>query len=1052
MTVTEPILPGTDRWARRAFVASAMISLAILLSWASGWWELWTFGAGYVPMAPSTALVVGATAAAGWLRQGRVASVGVRRFVFLVAACVGVTSAGVLAQPWLGNDAFTLLLTSERVGEILVGRMSPLTAAAALLASTALVLRNSGRRKLRRVGAAIALALSLFGSIVILSYAFGTPLFYGRAIIPMAGTTAVAFVLLGIGLLLASGTDAWPLNLFVLGDEARPSARSLRAGFIALLVVALLVIGVVTAGWIRRERDETRRAATEAISAIADLKSQQIADWHGERLADAEVILRSPMRDELRRFVQSPDDGEARQELLVWMRTLSDAYGYSSTALIEKDGTVRLEIPEGSTVADAEALATCRRALQTDRVISRGFYRSTTGNRMYFDIIIPFGGEDLGIVLLLRVDAEESLLPRIAHWPLLSRTGESLIFTREGDGILFLNPLRQVNGKTPPQLHPISQMQGTPAYRAIEGFEGVVEGPDYRGEPVIAAVRTIPGSPWFLVAKADQREIYAPFRREMGLTLFAVAVLSLAAAVGIRALSYRTGLRAAERQLEIESRLQETSRNFRALFNQAAVGVAQIEISPDRIVAANRRYCEIVGYSAEAFVSLSSAELVHPEDRERISASLRRLIEDDLSELTEECRYIRGDGVVRTVSRTVSPLWSPGEKPVSFVIVVRDVTNEKETAEALLSRDRLLLDVGRIAKVGGWDFDPETGKGTWTPEVARIHDLDPDAETTVEIGLSFYEGRDRQTIERAVREATELGKSYDLELQLTSAKGARKWVHTAGRPTIENGKVTRVSGSIQDITDRKLAEEEVRTLNRELEERVAKRTAELEAARSEQEAFSYSVSHDLRAPLRGIDGWSLALLEDFGERLDEKGKEYLGRVRSETQKMGRLIDDMLKLSRITRQEIRLAAVDLSELVRRIVARLREDEPGRDVEAVVEPGVIANCDAGLMEVVLTNLLDNAWKFSSRRTAARIEFGCSEDPGAPVYFVRDNGAGFDMQYASRLFAPFQRMHTPSEFPGSGIGLATVERIISRHGGTIRAESAVDRGTTIRFTLGS
>ncbi|MGK2857433.1 MAG: sensor histidine kinase [Thermoanaerobaculia bacterium] len=1051
MTVTQPILRGTDRWARRAFAASVMISLAVLLSWASGSWELWTFGAEYVPMAPSTALAIGAIAAAGWLRQGRGGSVNVNRLVFLVAAGVGLTGAGVLVQQWLGNDVLTLLRTSETVGEVPVGRMSPLTAVAALLASTALALRNSARRELRRVGAAVALALSLLGIIVIVSYAFGTPLLYGRTVIPMAASTALAFGFLGIGLLLASGADTWPLSLFVLGEDATPSAGSLKAGFIALFVVVLSVLGVVTASWIRRERDETRRTATEAISVIADLKSRQIADWHGERLAGAEAISRSPMEDELRRFAFSPDD-QARHDLLDWMRALCDAHGYSSAALIESDGTVRLGAFYDVAIADADALEICREALQTNRVISRGFYRATTGNRTYFDIAIPFRGDDLGIVLLLRVDVEQSLLPRIAHWPLLSRTGESLLFTREGDGILFLNPLRQLNGKTPPQHLPISQMQGTPAYRAIEGFEGVVEGPDYRGEPVIGAVRAIPGSPWFLVAKADQREIYARFRHDMRYALFAVVVLLLAVAVGIRALSYRKGLHATERQLEIERRLQEASRNFRALFDQAAVGVAQIEISSGRIVAANRRYCEIVGSSEEGVVSLSSSEVVHPDDRRRISASLQRMIDDDLRELMEECRYIRRDGNVRTVSRTVSPLWNPGEEPLSFVVVVRDVTNEKEMADALVTRDRLLIEVGRIAKVGGWDFEPGTGKGTWTPEVARIHDLDPEDKTSLEIGLSFYEGRYRETIEHAVREATELGKSYDLELQLTSAKGTRKWVHTVGRPTVENGKVTKVRGSIQDITDRKLAEEEVRTLNRELEERVAKRTAELEAARSEQEAFSYSVSHDLRAPLRGIDGWSLALLEDFGERLDEKGREYLGRVRSEAQKMGRLIDDMLKLSRITRQELHLAAVDLSGLAQRIVARLREDEPGRDVETVVEPGVIANCDAGLMEVALTNLLDNAWKFSSRRTAARIEFGCSEDHGAHVYFVRDNGAGFDMQYASRLFAPFQRMHTPSEFPGSGIGLATVERIISRHGGTIRAESAVDRGTTIRFTLGS
>jgi PAS domain S-box-containing protein len=252
------------------------------------------------------------------------------------------------------------------------------------------------------------------------------------------------------------------------------------------------------------------------------------------------------------------------------------------------------------------------------------------------------------------------------------------------------------------------------------------------------------------------------------------------------------------------------------------------------------------------------------------------------------------------------------------------------------------------------------------------------------------------------------------------------------------------------VEDRKRAEAEVRQLNASLEQRVAARTAQLEAANKELEAFCYSVSHDLRAPLRGIDGWSLALLEDCGGQLDAQGRQHLARVRSETQRMGQLIDDLLALSRVTRCDLCPGPVDLSALAQRSAARLRQAAPGRAVELLIQPGLETQGDARLLEAALTNLLDNAWKFTGKRAAARIEFGRLEQQGAPVYFVRDNGAGFDPAHARKLFAPFQRLHRAEDFPGTGVGLATVQRILARHGGRIWAEAQVDRGATFFFTL--
>lgn len=468
----------------------------------------------------------------------------------------------------------------------------------------------------------------------------------------------------------------------------------------------------------------------------------------------------------------------------------------------------------------------------------------------------------------------------------------------------------------------------------------------------------------------------------------------------------------------------------------------------------------------EAFALSLGADryLIKPQDPEVLLVELGKLLNQaaDTSWVAAEQAIGENDFLKRHYEAVVRKL---DDKIIELERLNTRLIEEiadKEKAQAFLEQEKLTSaeaenkyrQIFEGAVEGIFQTTPQGRYLGVNPAFARMFgyaSADEMMAQVVSIGRQLYvHAEDRDRLKAVLADQ---GYVTGFETEVRRKDGSTFWISINAHSIRDaTGVVQYYEGTNTDITDRKRVEEELRKLNEALEQRVRDRTAQLEAVNQELESFSYSVSHDLRAPLRSIDGFSRILLEDYypDRSLDETGRSYLERIRKAVHHMGQLIEDLLKLSRISRVEYRKSPIDLSRMVKDLAERFRQNMPDRMVEVIVEAGIVMNGDASLMEIALVNMLDNAWKFTGKTSHPRIEFGKTQKDGMTVCYLRDNGAGFDPQYANKLFGAFQRLHAPEEFPGTGIGLATVKRIINRHGGRIWAEGEVGKGATFYFML--
>lgn len=482
------------------------------------------------------------------------------------------------------------------------------------------------------------------------------------------------------------------------------------------------------------------------------------------------------------------------------------------------------------------------------------------------------------------------------------------------------------------------------------------------------------------------------------------------------------------------------------MFGSIRDAVVVAEADTGQIVLWNPAATEIFGYSPTEALELRVDDLVPDRLKAQHRAGLDRYRKtghgpyvDSRVLLDLPAVHKTGEEIRIEMSLApVSPIDDAAAGGRLALAIIRDITERKRIEERLRESEERFRALIQNALDIIMVTDADGTIRYMSPSVERMLGYRPEEMLGTNTGDYVHP----DDLEKGFKELAEaLAKPgvhpVAVETRVRHKDGTWRWLEGIANNLLEDPSVRGLVFNHRDVTERKQAEREL-----------ARRAAELASSNAELEQFAYSVAHDLRAPLRGISGFSQVLLEDYAAGLDEKGRDYLRRVMIAGQRMGRLIDGLLELSRVTRAEIRYETVDLSGLVEGIAEELKQSDPERRVEFVIEKGLVAEGDRQLLRVALENLLSNAWKFTEKQ--ARIEFGVAKHEGAPAYFVRDNGVGFDMAYADKLFGVFQRLHGPDEFEGTGIGLAMAARIVQRHGGRMWAEGEVGRGATIYFTL--
>ena len=836
------------------------------------------------------------------------------------------------------------------------------------------------------------------------------------------------------------------------------------------------------------QKEAVRQEVEKDLTAIANLKSAQISDWWDDQLEDASLLI-PLLQEEVLQFISTPTEANAA-DLRETLSLQAQLHDYDEILLVSPSGEELFSLT-GQQGHYSDYLPVLEQTFQRGVPNLLDLHFDPQHPVVHISVIAPLFDESTksprGALVFINY-ADEFLFPLLQSWPVPSDTAETLLVRQEESEVLFLNELRHQQD-TALKLKISLDRDDVPAVMAVKGQKGYVEGIDYRGEKVVAVLLPIPESSWFLISKMDQQEAFADWYLQSALLLS--IVIAAAALAGSLTIFLRQRERRAQFQAmyQKEARLRLQEQRHSIILN--SIGDAVIATNHEgRVELLNPAAETLTGWTNQQAQGESSTDVFDISDArtgDALSSPIDQVLESgEKVELANHTKLTSRQGEEFQISDSAAPILNQDGQITGAVLAFQDVSEQYQMREALKTSERRYRDLVETTASISWEYDVRRDLWTYvSPQAAEILGWDPKEWKDLQFWVDQLHPDDREEARDYCLACAERGEDHQLVYRFRKKGGGYVWLRDVVVVETDQQQPVLLRGVMFDITSQKETERELLDLKDRLEEKVAQRTEELEEKiekldKSEQamlymvedlnqmtaelkekslrlehsnqelEAFSYSVSHDLKAPLRAIDGFSRFLLEDYHEVLDQEGKRLVSIIRQNVARMDQLISDLLSLSRVSRAEITPRKIAMKAVTESIYHELASPMERKNFDISIAEMPPAFCDLFLIKQVWRNLIANALKYSAKSETKKIVIGFEEDEKEITYFIRDHGAGFNPKYQEKLFGVFQRLHSEDEFEGSGVGLAIVKRIIQRHRGKVWAEGKINQGAVFYFSL--